>query len=242
MARIETWFNQDLQNAVKVNYLDGNVFSADNQGNVVGVNVYDNGEPATLGGSVSANIIRADGVTVAATGTLSGNKCSVVLPQSAYSVPGIISIIIKLTSGSDITTVCAVVSNVYTSSTDSVVDPGTIIPSIETLIAEIEAAVASIPADYSDLWALFAPNFSTDVAYSVGQYCTTIKTYTDSLYRIPVLGQALTLLLFLWAKGFMTYRKRFFRTILSMFLTYFMLQQAVRITAQRMLGIIIRVP
>lgn len=179
MARIETWFNQDLQEAVKVRYIDGNVFSADNQGNIVGVNVFDGGDPATLGGTVAANIIRSDGVTVAASGTLSGNKCSVILPQAAYAVPGVISIIIKLTSGSDITTVCAVVANVYMSSTDSVVDPGTIIPSIETLIEEIEAAVATIPADYSELWTSLAPAFSTSVIYRAGDYVT----YDGHLYR-----------------------------------------------------------
>lgn len=182
MARIETWFNQDLKQAVKVQYLDGNVFSADNAGNVVGVNVFDDGEPATLGGSVSGSIIRADGVTVAAVGTLSGNQASIVLPQAAYVVPGVISIVIKLTSGTDITTLCAVVSNVYMSATDSVVDPGTIIQSIDTLIADINAAVASIPADYSSLWTSIAPAFSTSTAYTVGQYVT----YNGNLYRFIV--------------------------------------------------------
>lgn len=179
MAQVETWFNQDIKQAVKVRYLDGNVFSMDNSGNIIGVNVYDGGEPATLGGTVSANIIRSDGVTVAAVGTLSGNKAYVVLPQDAYTVPGVISIIIKLTSGTNVTTLCAIVANVYLSSTDSVVDPGTIIPSIETLIAEIEAAVASIPADYSDLWTTLAPAFSSSDTYNIGQYCT----YDGGLYR-----------------------------------------------------------
>lgn len=179
MAKIETWFNQDLKEAVKVRYLDGNVFSADNAGNIVGVNVFDDGSPASLSGSVSASVIRADGATVAVSGTLSGNKASVVLPQAAYAIPGLISIVIKLTSGTDITSLCAVVGNVYMSTTDSVVDPGTIIPSVETLIAEIEAAVATIPADYSDLWTSLAPAFSTSVAYSAGDYVT----YDGHLYR-----------------------------------------------------------
>lgn len=168
MARIETWFNQDLQNAVKVNYIDGNVFSADNQGNVVGVNLFDGGVPATISGSVAANIIRSDGVTVAASGTLSGNKCSVVLPQSAYAVTGAISIIIKLTIDTTVTTVCAIVANVYQSTTDTVVDPGTIIPSIETLIAAIDEAVESIPLDYSEL----------SLAVAVNEHLLNTGTYT----------------------------------------------------------------
>ena len=182
MAQIETWFSQDLKQAVRVHYIDGNVFSADNNGNIIGVNVFDDGEPAALGGTVSASIIRADGATVSATGTLSGNQVSVSLPQSAYAVPGVISVVLKLTSGTDITTLLAVVGNVYQSTTDTVVDPGTIIPSIETLIAAIEAAVASIPADYSDLWTSLAPAFSTSTAYTAGQYVT----YNGGLYRFTV--------------------------------------------------------
>ena len=179
MAIIESWFNQDLKEAVKVRYLDGNIFSADNAGNLIGVNVLDGGSPASLSGSVAANIIRADGATIAAQGSFSGNKASVILPQAAYAIPGPASVIIKLTSGDTITTLCAVVANVYQSATDSTVDPGTIIPSIETLIAEIEAAIESIPADYSSLWTTLAPAFNSGTTYSVGQYCT----YGGYMYR-----------------------------------------------------------
>lgn len=151
---IQTWFNQDIKKPVKVQYLDGNVFSQDNKGNLIGVNVLDDGLPASVSGSVSANVIRADGGTVAVSGTLAGNRAYVELPQSAYYVPGVISIIIKLTNDTEITTLCAVVANVYQSTTDTVIDPGSIIPSIQTLIAEIQAAIAEIPADYSMLMKL----------------------------------------------------------------------------------------
>ena len=130
MAVIESWFTQERTQPVKVRYLDGNVFSMDNNGNLIGIEVLENGEPASISGSVSASVIRADGATVAVQGSLSGNKCSVILPQACYAIPGAISIVIKLTSGSDIATIGAVVGIVYQSSTDSVVDPGEIIPSI----------------------------------------------------------------------------------------------------------------
>lgn len=151
MALIETWYEQDLKQPVKVNYLDGNYFSQDNQGNLVGVRVFDDGEPATLSGSVSASVIRADGATVAVSGTLSGNECYVILPQAAYAVPGVLSVVIKIASGSIVTTVCAMITNVYQSATDTTIDPGTIIPSIADLIETINNAVAAIPADYSVL-------------------------------------------------------------------------------------------
>lgn len=180
MAVFETWLDQDLKKPVRIQYLSGNLFSQDNMGNLIGVNVTDDGAPATLGGSVSANVIRADGATVAVdTGVLSGNRASVTLPQAAYAVPGVITVVIKITSGTDVTTLAAVVTTVYRSSTDTIVDPGTIIPSIQALISQIETAVASIPSDYSSLWTTLAPAYSTSATYAVGQYVT----YNGGLYR-----------------------------------------------------------
>ena len=172
MAQYESWFKQDLKKPIKVQLLNGNLFSQDNQGNLIGVEVFDNGEPASLAGTVSANIIRADGGTVAATGTLSGNKCSVVLPAAAYAIPGLATIAIKLTSSGVVTTLLALVVTIYRASTDTAVDPGTVMPSIQTLIQQINTAVASIPADYSSLWTSLAPAFSTDTSYAAGQYVT----------------------------------------------------------------------
>lgn len=149
MAMIETWYDQDLMNPVRVQYLHGNVFSQDNQGNLIGVNVFEDGDPATLSGTVSANVIRSDGETVPVSGVLSGNQAYVILPQAAYAVPGIISIVIKLTGGGSTTTLCAVVATVYPSATDVIVDPGTIIPDIQLLLDSIAEAIQSIPPDYN---------------------------------------------------------------------------------------------
>ena len=176
---IQTNLKCELQKAVRVQYLNGNLFSQDNQGNQINVEVLDGGSPATLSGTVSANVIRADGGTVAvSSGSFSGNVASVVLPAAAYAVPGVVSIIIKITSSGVITTLAAIVANVYQSSTDTAVDPGTIIPSIQTLISSIETAVASIPADYSSLWTSLAPAFNSSNNYTAGQYVT----YSGSVY------------------------------------------------------------
>lgn len=163
MAQIETWYDQDLKNPVKVHYLHGNVFSQDNQGNIIGVKVFDNGQPVNLSGSVSAYIVRPDGVTVPATGTINGNKASVTLPEAAYAIPGVISIVLKIAAGLIITTLLAVVATVYASSTNSAVDPGIIIPNIEELIEQIQSAVDSIPLDYSALWREVDDNYSDSV-------------------------------------------------------------------------------
>lgn len=182
MTMIETWFSQDLTEPVQVHQLDGNVFSQDNQGNLIGVNVFDGGAPATLSGSVSASVIRSDGATVAVAGVLTGNSCSVIMPAAAYAVPGIISIVIKHTGGGSTTTLCAVVANVYQSATDATVDPGTIIPSIQDLIDAIDEAVDSIPLDYSALVNAVKGTYLTAAVMTSGNYTKFIELpYGDFL-------------------------------------------------------------
>ena len=79
MAVIETWFEQDLQKPVKVRYIDGNLFSHNGNGNRIGVIVTNNGDPVTLTGTVSGYAVLADGTTVPCTGSISGNKASVLV-------------------------------------------------------------------------------------------------------------------------------------------------------------------
>ena len=202
MATVNVNLTCDLQHPVQVQYIGGNMFSQDNAGNTINVDVFNDGEPATLGGSISANVIRADGATVAVSGALSGNRAYVIFPQACYAVPGTITVIIKNTESSTVTTIAAFVANVYQSTTDTVVDPGTIIPSISSLIAQIEAAVDSIPVDYSGLLATIAADYSSSKTYPVvGMYAwqggvlkrnivpiTTAETYTAAHWTNAILG------------------------------------------------------
>lgn len=201
MASIVTNLTCELTAPVSVVFLPGNMFSMDNGGNIINVFVVQNGEPVALGGSVSANVIRSDGTTVAITGALEGNKAYIILPQACYAVPGIIHIVMKITEGTTITTIAAITANVYQSSTDAVVDPGTLVPSIAALIEAIEDAVDSIPVDYSGLLATLAADYSTSKTYKVGDYAwyggvlkrcivaiTTAESYTAAHWTNAVLG------------------------------------------------------
>lgn len=149
--QFETWFEQDLQSPIRVQYLRSTLFTLDSDANLIGVRVFDGGNPATLSGAVSATLIRPDEQTVPIAGEINGNAVSVVLPQAAYAYNGQFSIVIKVTDGSEVTTVCAAVGTIFRSETEAVVDPGTLITDINALIAQIETAVASIPLDYSEL-------------------------------------------------------------------------------------------
>ena len=92
MAKITSWFNCDLQGAVKVQTLEGNVFSLDNLGSRIGVRIFDNGAKATVSGSATANCILPDGSTVNVNGTLTtvdGQSVAYVdIPQSCLLIPG----------------------------------------------------------------------------------------------------------------------------------------------------------
>ena len=146
MAVFETVIRSDLQKPLTVQKLSGYMFSADNQGNKISVDVFDGGSPASLSGGVSGYVVRADGATVVISGntytSLSGNRASIILPASAYVVVGVVSIVIKVGT----TTVGACSGYVYRTSTDEIVDPGHVIPSIEELLAKIADCEAATEA------------------------------------------------------------------------------------------------
>ena len=133
MAQIETWLKCDLDKMVRVVPLSGVVFSADSQANLIGVEILKDGAAAEVSGAVYGYVIRQDGATVVIEGTLDDNKASIVLPTSAYVCPGIISIVIKVGT----TTVGACTGTVTRSTTDVIIDPGTVVPSLPELLAKI---------------------------------------------------------------------------------------------------------
>lgn len=135
----ETWLQSDLTKPLKVQALHGVFFSADNAANLIGVEVYNNGTAASLSGTCIGYAIRADGGTLTITGTVSGNKASIILPTSAYVIEGPLDVVIKVVSGSVKTTVGACRGYVQRATTDTIIDPGHVIPSLEELLAQIDA-------------------------------------------------------------------------------------------------------
>lgn len=146
MALIETWLNCDTTKLVTVKALDGNVFNADNEGNLLGVYVSKKGQPVELSGSVMGYVIRPDGGTVTVPGSLSENRAWIVLPQSAYAVIGQISIAIRLVNGTEKTVLAACTGYVNRTTTNTIIDPGHVIPSLEELLAQIEACETATTA------------------------------------------------------------------------------------------------
>lgn len=120
----ETWLSCDLTEGVLVVPLAGNVFSQDKLANKIGVKVFNNGEPASLSGTVQGSIIRADETTVVCEGTISGNTAYIILPETAYACVGAIQITIRIINGDEKTTIGACCGYVHRTRTDNVIDSG----------------------------------------------------------------------------------------------------------------------
>ena len=170
MAQRETWLQTDLQKPAQVQVLRGVMFSQDNQGDLVGVTVYDNGQPAQLSGTVLGYIIKDNGDTVTITGTLQENRAWIVLPANAYDVVGMIHIAIQLKANSTQTSpiltlgMCAVY--VQRTQTGNIVTPEYRILDVEAILEMIDdvnaaTAAANAAAENADTKAGLADTAAT---------------------------------------------------------------------------------
>lgn len=139
MAIKEFWYRQDLDKPVQVRQMSGVLFTEDNEGDLIGVEVSKGGHPYELTGSVIGYIIKEDGVTESVNGTLSNSRAYITLPSTALDVPGIIHIAIRVTNGSEKAVVCAVRGLVNRSRSEIVNTSGRTIYGIDDLLAQISA-------------------------------------------------------------------------------------------------------
>ena len=190
------------EKSIHRSFLPRTIGENDQLANRFGVRVLRNGEPESISGTCSGYFIRPDGGTVVITGTISGNTAYVDLPQACYTYEGQFALAIKITSGSATGTMRIIDGVVSNTTTDTLIDPGTILPSIESLIASIEAAVDTIPLDYSALSDGFRDAMETEYGLSdPGTFSSyTIKksdgtTASSTVYKItdfmPVIGGTL---------------------------------------------------
>ncbi len=139
MAQFELWYKQDLNDAVEVQKIPGNVFQNDVNSVVIGAELTSGGTAASLSGySVVGYLIREDGVTMVQTGTIASNKASIVIPNNALTVAGRLDIVIKLAKNSDRISVLACTGYVHRTTTDTIVVPERMVPTLDELLDEIE--------------------------------------------------------------------------------------------------------
>lgn len=121
--------------------------SGDKNAHTFELSLYRNKEPLKIDGAgVIGYFLRADGYTIPVNGTASGNVAKVTLAESCYTVVGQFNLIIKITVGSERKAVFWGNGYVTRSQTDSVIDPGKTIPSLDELLAQIAAVEAATKA------------------------------------------------------------------------------------------------
>jgi len=123
--------------------LTGTAFQAEAEAHTIEITCLNaDGSAASVSGTVTAKVLRSDGVTRVLTGTLSGNVVSVTLTQMCYEAPGRLTIAVYLTTGSREMVLWAAVANVYrTTSGAEWVEDGTVIPSLSNLTEALNNAI-----------------------------------------------------------------------------------------------------
>lgn len=144
MAMVEILVNQDLKQPVRMIYPKGNLFENDNNGNLVGVRVFNGDTPATLTGSCVGYCILSNGASIPVNGTISGNSAYIIIPSSAYAVPGPIIVVIKNINGSNVATLAAICTTVIGIG-GTIEDPSAAV--IAEWTATINAAISTVQSN-----------------------------------------------------------------------------------------------
>jgi len=144
-----------LDRMMQVEGLNGFAFMSENGGHEFHITCTRGGQKETLTGTLTAKFLRADGQTIALAleyARITEDGIAIVkLHQDCYNVPGRFQMAVMLTVDGETTCIYACVGTVQRTDSGVIVDTGDIIPGVEQLIADIDAARRSIPADYSTL-------------------------------------------------------------------------------------------
>ena len=137
-------FACDLDRGIDRTLIRPALLTGDKQAHTFRLTVTRSGVNADIAGAgVSAYFVRADGVTVPITGSVEGSAALVTLPDGCYRVPGRFQLVVKLSTGSGISTVFWGDGAVASSSTDVMLDTEDVIPSLDELLAQIAATEAA---------------------------------------------------------------------------------------------------
>lgn len=130
-----------VSGSIRRDFLNHCIGEGDVGGDRFGMRILRGGAPASLSGcSVTGYFIRADGNTILMNGYIRESLAFVGLPASCYTVPGNFTLAIKITGGGLTGTMRIVDGTVVNTTTDTVVDPGHVIPDLDELLALIGQA------------------------------------------------------------------------------------------------------
>lgn len=124
------------------------MLTGDNLAHTWRVRVFDGGEAVALtGATVTGYFVRTDGNTVAVQGSVEGSTAIVTLAQACYAFEGDLKGVMRLTLGGKTVTLSVLTLMVRKVLTGAIIDPGNVIPSLEDLLAQIEAMETATAAE-----------------------------------------------------------------------------------------------
>lgn len=117
------------------------LMKGDRRANRIIVRMMDGGEALDLtGAAVTGSFISPlDGAEIPLTGSVSGNEASVILKDACYAETGHYECNVKLTYGDTERTVLSITGHVLSKGSGAVIDVDNVIPSLDSLLAQIEA-------------------------------------------------------------------------------------------------------
>lgn len=161
------------------------MLTGDNLAHTWRVRVFDGGEAVALtGATVTGYFVRTDGNTVAVQGSVEGSTAIVTLAQACYAFEGDLKGVMRLTLGGKTVTLSVLTLMVRKVLTDAIIDPGNVIPSLEDLLAQIEAmetatAAANTAAGAANT-AAAAANSATSAANTAATAATNAANAANS--------------------------------------------------------------
>lgn len=143
-------YTYNRNQGVKLTILSMGFLTGDKEGHTFRISIVDKkGDVDLSGASVTGWFIPndqglIDDLSVPLKGSVDGNKAILSLPAEAYLEVGRFNLVIKLNFDGDISTIFWGTGNVSRSRTDSQIDVGNVIPSLEDLLAQIEKIESAI--------------------------------------------------------------------------------------------------
>ena len=153
------------------------MLTGDNLAHTWRVRVFDGGEAVALtGATVTGYFVRTDGNTVAVQGSVEGSTAIVTLAQACYAFEGDLKGVMRLTLGGKTVTLSVLTLMVRKVLTDAIIDPGNVIPSLEDLLAQIEAMETATAAANTAAGAANTAAAAADSAASAANAAATAAT------------------------------------------------------------------
>ncbi len=140
-------FTVDIDKDTKQMTLEAPLVAGDNQAHRVTVTCLRGQSAADLSNaSATCYVVLSNRQTVIVAAVVSANKITATLNSACYAVPGRVYILVRLSTGSQISTPLYLTGSVISGTTDTYIDPGDIVPSLEELLALIGEMQTQITA------------------------------------------------------------------------------------------------